>query len=426
MELLNALRTAPRRSLRAVALLGFVAAGAATPSCDAIVDGGFRGRPIYSFEGQIVQFEAVGDAGLELRTTLLWLTELEPDPATRGPRLASAVEQRSAAVEVRFPAQFRVELFAPPDARMLLPGTGIGVALVVVYEDRDGDDRLTLGASPPELVGGAPYEVLVYARDAASAAAAPLGESIAPGFQLVRTPLLCAGADALALCTTPLGAPCASAADCGAQGACLTQTDGVVWPGGACAISADGPSCALSADPGLLASADGALWLIAGCEDEASCRDGYRCDVARGGCVPEALPDEAPAPTPRDLERPPCAIALGAPCSVDADCGEGQCLVRGYGETFRGGYCALALADADAAACEPAQGVPVAWDVLPDGRRTHWFRRCAGDGECRTGEGYACDPWWGACMPVSPVALELGPGYAPEAICYDLEEPEDR
>ncbi len=321
--------------LSAGRVVSALALTAATASCDPIVDGGYRGTSLFSFEGQIVQFEAVGDAGPELRTTLLWLTDLSADPISGGPRFASGVEQRSAAVEVRFPAQFRVELFAPPDARMLVPGTGIGVALIIVYEDRDGDERLTLGTSPPELIGGAPYEVLVFVRDAASARAAPFLDPVAPGFQLVRLPLLCGDEGELVAWATP-----------------------------------DDPSSS-----------------------------------------------DAP---PRSSGAPPCAIALGAPCAVDGECAEGQCLVRQYGETFRGGYCVLAIEDAEAATCEPAHGVGIAWDFHPDGRDTHWFRRCASDRECRQGEGYACDPWWGACVPVSPVALELGPGYEPLAICHDL------
>lgn len=321
--------------LSAGRVVSAIALHVAASSCDPIIDGGYRGAPVFSFEGQIVQFEAVGDAGPELRTTLLWLTDLSPDPVSGGPRLASGVEQRSAAVEVRFPAQFRVDLFVPPDAHMLVPGTGIGVALIIVYEDRDGDDRLTLGSSPPELVGGAPYEVLVFAKDAASARDAPFLDAIARGFQLVRLPLFCG--------------------------------------------------------------------------DE-------------GELVEWAIPDDpssSDAP-PRSSGQPPCSVELGAPCTFDAECAEGQCLVRQYGETFRGGYCVLAIEDAAAAACEPAQGVSIAWDFHPDGRETHWFRRCVSDRECRRGDGYTCDPWWGACVPVSPVALELGPGYEPVAICYEL------
>jgi len=307
-----------RSVVRALALSGL----AAVVSCDATVDARYRGEPVFTFEGQLVQLEGLPDQSHAFVTTLMWLTELEADPTTQAPRLDSAVEQATASVELRFPSTFRVDLFAAPEERMLVPGTGYGVALVVVYEDRDGNGRLTLGASPSELVGGAPYEAIIYARDEAAARAAPFEEAIAPGFQLVRIPLFC-GDVSFPTCTTPLGAACARGEDCGTGGACLTEADGVTWPGGACALREDTVTCLPPDDAGFYVTADDVLWIIQGCDRDDDCRDGYLCDDGGQGCLPEALF----APRRREAGGP-CDVELGAPGVVDQDCGAGVCLVR--------------------------------------------------------------------------------------------------
>ncbi|MCC6622220.1 MAG: hypothetical protein IT385_13230 [Deltaproteobacteria bacterium] len=389
-----------------------VALAALALSCDATVDARYRGDPVFSFEGQLVQFEGLPEQSHAFVTTLMWLTDLEADPATQGPRLASAIEQAAASVELRFPSTFRVDLFAAPEDRMLVPGTGYGVALVVVYEDRDGNGRLTLGASPSELVGGARYEALVYARDEAAARAAPFDEPIAGGFQLVRIPLFCGGEVEVPACTTPLGAACADDVDCGAEGVCLTELDGVSWPGGACALREDTVTCLPPEDAGAYITLDDELWLIQGCDGDGDCRQGYGCDELSLGCVPEALF------SPRRREAAgPCDVGLGAPCVVDQDCGAGVCLVRSNFESFVGGYCALPITAATAA-CAPVDGRAIPWDYREDGGDTHWFRACASDDDCRVDAGYTCDAWLEVCLPSSPVALELGGDFTPSAVCY--------
>lgn len=390
-------------------ILKGAALAVALMACDPVVDGRYRGEPLFSFEGELVQYEGLAAQEHEFRTTLLWLRELGTDPRTQLPRLDDAIEQNSVSVELRFPSTFRVDLFAPPAGEMLQPN-GLGVALVVVYEDRDGNGRLTADASPSELVGGAPYEALVYARDEAAARAAPFDVPIAQGFQLVRVPLFC-GAE-LSPCTTPLGAPCVADGDCGAEGVCLSELDGVTWPGGACALRYDTVTCEVPDDAGFYDDALGELYAIEGCASEDECRDGYVCDELAGGCLPGPGTGRAPFSAFRSGG---CEVPLGAPCVLDSDCGDGLCLVRSNGESFVGGYCALPI---DVATCTPEDGREIAWDFTESDTPTHWFRACEVDTDCRTAEGYLCDPWFEVCLPTSPVALELGPDYRPPTICY--------
>lgn len=392
-------------------------------ACDPVVDANYRGTPVFSFEGQLAAAEGIGDNGHEFRTTLMWLSDLSADPATQSPRLSTAREQSSAAVELQFPSGFRIDLFAPPDDAMLLPGRGLGVALIVVYEDRNGDGRLTLNAQPPELVGGAPYEALVYAKDATAAANAPFGEPVAPGFQLVRIPLFCGDqVDVIpARCETPLGAPCTSDQACGTEGVCLQSVDGLSWPGGACALRYNTVTCEVPEYSGFYFNSDGEAWFIQGCDRDSDCRDGYFCDHGAEGCIPDDDPAFSSAPSlPQGPTLPACPSTVGASCDADSDCGGGTCLLRSNGESFPNGYCAMPIETADTLGCEPDNGVAVSWRFRADGTETDWFRACRSDSDCRVAEGYECDDWLEACLPIAPVALELRPAYTPSAVCFGV------
>lgn len=416
MDLLSSRRAGGHRPIAGAGLVLVLALGLGL-SCGAVVDGAYRGTPLFSFDGQLVQYEALPDQGLEFRATLLWLPDPSTDPATQRPRLDRAVEQPAVSVEVRFPSTFRVDVFAPPEERMLIPGTGLGMALVIVFEDRDGDGRVTLSGEAPELVGGAPFEVLVYARDGAAAASAGerLGQPIVPGFQLLRLPLLCSADTGLAECETPLGAACARDRDCGAEGVCLMETAGVTWPQGACALRLSTVTCLLPDDVGYYLG-EVEDYAIQGCLEDRECRAGYRCDDFAGGCVPEDGP-AFPVPFSAKKSLRDCEVPLGASCRSESDCMGGVCLTRSNGEFFPGGYCVLTVEAAEREGCEPEDGIDLPWDFRADGASTHWFLACDSDSECRSDQGYFCDPWYGACMPRSPLALELSPDFAPPAVC---------
>ena len=89
------------------------------------------------------------------------------------------------------------------------------------------------------------------------------------------------------------------------------------------------------------------------------------------------------------------ACANHADCAVDAGPG-GFCLRRSLEQSFPGGYCSISdTRDA----CEPPHGHFTYLFV------SYWFKRCTGDRYCR--EGYECFPLYGACVPATPVQLEI-------------------
>lgn len=388
---------------------------AVLPTCDPLVGSSYRGQPLFSFEGQLLNFSDVGAQGFDFRTTLLWLTDPTSDPVTGGPRLESAVEHASAAVELRFPAGFRVDVFAPPEERMLIPGTGLGIALIAIYEDRDGNGVLSLDAKPSELVGGSQGEALVYARDAAAAAAAPFTEPITPGFQLARMPIGCEPSSPTGECLTELGAPCTADSDCGFAARCILELDGVVWPGGACALAGPTFTCELP-DNGAVhfTSERGVFYFVAGCDSVADCREGYRCDDFELACLPENAPVPSFAPSiPRGAS---CDVNVGAACIGDGECGIGECLIRSNGNLFPGGYCTLPIFEG-VSPCEPDGGRAIEWSFTEGGGDSHWFKGCAADADCRLAEGYLCDPWLDVCLPPIPVSLILQPEVELAAPC---------
>lgn len=51
---------------------------------------------------------------------------------------------------------------------------------------------------------------------------------------------------------------------------------------------------------------------------------------------------------------------------------------------------------------------------------------CDSDFECRTDEGYRCDPFLRFCSPPMPVLLRVSADFEPTELCdQDIEEPED-
>lgn len=191
--------------------------------------------------------------------------QLEEDPRTG----VEAVLQRG----------FVFTLFDHP------PETRLGILLA--YRDDDGDGR----RGPEErFIGAASGRGLVYAATALSAGDSPTGVAMPAGYHEVLLPLpgACGFGPSRMLgrvCNVPYGAPCAEDADCGV-GMCL-KTDVSWWPDGACAVAlADRPSCA-PIGAFLPAQRPSLGYIIRACAADADCgREGYRCDLGVGGCVP--------------------------------------------------------------------------------------------------------------------------------------------
>lgn len=146
-----------------VALTGVAAAHLAACG-DPLVDGRYRGEPLFTLSGTVVADESIAwedweawEEG-EVRIGLEW-AEWEGE----GERGGYDVEELE--ITTSFPAQFEVHIYQPPSLDALfwtpwLPGHEVAVARPLLYLDRDGDSRWDLDED--EVLGGTFDTVLVY------------------------------------------------------------------------------------------------------------------------------------------------------------------------------------------------------------------------------------------------------------------------
>lgn len=292
------------------ALLAVFCAGAM--SCgDGLLDDGYRGERLFQFTGKVATTGG-NPAYAALRSGVFWLPF---DPTTLGPAYAertpieglgtlpglppdaALVEQSSIAVQVEFPGDFEINIFAepPPEAR---GGRDLLYGVVLLYDDADGNGRYDEG----EMVGAATAQMVVYAEQALTAANPDntTDRPLDPGYALIELPLDCgATAPVFELDETydvRVGAGCApetAAADCGAGGTCLLEDLDSPLPGGYCVLDID--AIPPDTDPPetmveVETERDG-VELIAYykvCSKSASCREGYTCqnDI----CLPRQPP----------------------------------------------------------------------------------------------------------------------------------------
>lgn len=139
---------------------------------DALVDGTWPGEALLSLEGPVQQQgQASADAGEAidasgtLRMALLWSRPGEGD----GPARPVATVAAQTVSTAEFPARYRLELYAPPEAGALGAADVSGkvaIGTLVVYVDSDGDQ--TYDTAVDTLVGGGVGRLLLYSPDGAS------------------------------------------------------------------------------------------------------------------------------------------------------------------------------------------------------------------------------------------------------------------
>ncbi|HOX43776.1 MAG TPA: hypothetical protein PK668_09260 [Myxococcota bacterium] len=410
---------------RLVCLLATAVAGAALGlACDPLVDEGYRGEPLFAFRGRVVSYEGTLPGG-ELKVSLFW----SPSGQSQVP-VEELREQASASVSVDFPSVFEIRVFYPPGAEDLVAADPPwGLALILVYQDRDGNGRFTPGASPSELVGGAEDRVLLYAPAPLPKEQSPTGAPLERGFSLAAVPLDCGGdyqgVQGTEECGVPLGAACAADGDCGAQGVCLLELGAYALQRGMCAMRLTELGCQPLGGTGI--SLGEVVW-IRPCASSLQCpRTGYSCvDLDPSGSLSclTCWPDGVAVPRGQCYAYlnyagdPACGQTLGNSCGADEDCAhpldEGLCLAEIGDAAMPGGYCTLA---------EPY------WGCQPrDARylmvfRDYWLPSCLSDLDCRVEDGQVCDSFFRICLPDEPTLLSLRPAFSVERdlqpLCYE-------
>lgn len=355
-------------------LSGKAFSGALLVGCSGgLVDASYRGEPLFSVRGQVLQVQDIALTEHPVRVALFWSptgqTDLDPTQLS---------EQPAVAVGISFPAAFTLNVFEPPaEAQMRPDGTAIGV--VLVYQDRNGDGQLNAG----ELIGGASDRAIVYTREGVPAAASPTRDALQPGFQLVRVPSSCGEATS---CVLPLGAGCASDADC--QGGRCFDDD--LFPGGYCALPASEAVCIPPGAAALYWAALEDVVFAKPCATDADCRvaEGYACNADLGACFPGALPPEDAI----------CELDEDKLCETDDDCGGSRTCI-GATETEYGICGRLCTAN-------------VTSDDLGAARLG---LSCATDEDC--GSSSVCDASLHLCLPERPVSIDIRSDFSVRPLC---------
>lgn len=298
-------------------------------SCgDALVDSTFRGdRPLFQIEARIEANNITSEPPKSLRVALFF--------SPSGPRETSIdrfVEQTTTSIEVPVPSYFVFNVFDVPGAQHMvaLPpprgappmssGSQYAVGRLFAYADSNGNGR----HDAAEPFTGLQLDIAyLYAPSAVPAGQSAVSGVLPAGFHRAITPLLCGQPvptpQTPGSCGVPLGAACASDADCTAAGVCI-QNLPAPWPNGACAIPEPPPSgCRPGAgsyylSPSVKAAASKGYWLKSCKSDEDCVRPGpirqsaYSCDQGWHACLPRN-PDtiqsgEAPARLPSMCPTP--------------------------------------------------------------------------------------------------------------------------
>jgi hypothetical protein len=281
---------------------------------DPLITRDFRGEPLFSIEGRVVDIRYNLDSTERLEAAISW--SLTGDTTTDPLQI---VEQSSVATSVTFPATFKINIFEAPTDPRLYALDRYFVGELMVYEDTNGDRTI----SPGEIRGGASSSAVLFAAADISKESSPTGGPLPKGFTQVNLPLPCEVIEPSPFtggetCGVELGAPCTAHADCG-SGECLTTDGYVSFPGGYCALPATPDGCV--PENGVFEGYylpqdveppdDRYGYYFQRCDSNVDCRDQYECYTYVGACFPklpvfiEIYPDF--------IYQPLCAQAFDGP-----------------------------------------------------------------------------------------------------------------
>jgi hypothetical protein len=275
-------------------LKGLLLALAALAGCgDPLVDEQYRGVPIWSLRGDVVEHEGgLPPDVANLRVALFW--------SPGGPQdndLTHHVEQVATSLPVQLPSPFLMNIFAPPGPEHLVraPAGAHGIARIAAYADRNRNGRRD--ADEPFAGLEVPRAVL-YAPAPLAAGQAPTSGALAAGFHLLLLPQTCGRALPMTTpgdCGVPLGRQCQGDREC--MGGVCIQRNGIPWNGGACAVPEPPMNGCRPAEGRYYPSQTGmggpVGFYLKRCQADAECarmadpiKGTYRCDPGLLACVP--------------------------------------------------------------------------------------------------------------------------------------------
>lgn len=124
----------------------------------------------------------------------------------------------------------------------------------------------------------------------------------------------------------------------------------------------------------------------------------------------------APRPTEPAPTSPDCGVSLSAPCTSDAECGGGVCLLTDPWP-WPNGTCALR----STSTCVPENAhlwrnhAPPAPMMPP---ASYWLKACETTADCR--DPYQCDPGYKVCLPTGNLGLRVEPNWRLMPLCQPM------
>jgi len=249
---------------------------------DALVDESFRGKPIASFEGNVIN---EGGTVKHPRLAFFWAPSLDkslPDDLE---------EQVSTSQTFAIGDTVTVNMFEEPTTTFAWDATDpkgaqVSIGRVLIYDDENQNGRHDAKES---WAGGLNPYAVVYAPSTLVAGKGLSRLEVPKGLHVSWLPLPCKADPPVrgtGECGVPLGAACLREDDgfCG-TGVCSDRFM-FPWPEGACLLAGSMGSCVPK--DGALLVGQGQAFFARACKTDDDCDRGYpyRCDPLQGACVP--------------------------------------------------------------------------------------------------------------------------------------------
>lgn len=125
---------------------------------DALVDGDYRGEPLITIRGEILQDEPLGVVDGRVLVSLFW-----------GANTQSVSPQVEQAVNVRteFPSRYMLDVYRPPSQEVMFQtpreAQTIAMGLILLYGDSDGDE--SYDPEVDALIGTSRSSVLIWVEE---------------------------------------------------------------------------------------------------------------------------------------------------------------------------------------------------------------------------------------------------------------------
>lgn len=125
---------------------------------DALVDGDYRGEPLITIRGEILQDEPLGAVDGRVLVSVFWGANTQ----STSPQVEQAVNVRT-----EFPSRYMLDVYLPPSTEVMFvtprEAQTIAMGLILLYSDSDGDE--IYDPAVDTLIGTSRSSVLIWVEE---------------------------------------------------------------------------------------------------------------------------------------------------------------------------------------------------------------------------------------------------------------------